>query len=62
MKQTKQQKAKSKLIAYYKFKDCDFYSFGEEIYLNCQDNAGEKATDVFEELELTRKESIGLCG
>lgn len=60
MKQTKQQKVKSKLIAYYKFKPCDFYFLGEEIYLNCKDNAGEKVTDVFEDLELTRKESIGL--
>ena len=60
MKQTPQQKAKTKLKTYYRFKECDFYELDEVIYLNCQDNVGIIVRDVWEELELTRKENIGL--
>ena len=60
MKQTPQQKAKTKLKTYYRFKECDFYQEGENIYMNCQDNVGITVRDIWEELELTRKENIGL--
>jgi|GEM_PF-6242545 len=48
--------AKNKLKSYYYFKEVDFFELDGIIYLNCKDNAGEKATDVFQELELQRKE------
>ena len=60
MKQTPQQKAKTKLKTYYRFKECDFYQDGEDIFMNCQDNVGITVRDIWEELELTRKENIGL--
>ena len=56
MKQTPQQKAKTKLKTYYRFKECDFYQEGENIYMNCQDNVGITVRDIWEDLELTRKE------
>ena len=59
MKQTPQQKAKTKLKTYYRFKECDFYQEGENIYMNCQDNVGITVRDIWEDLELTRKENIG---
>ena len=59
MKQTPQQKAKTKLKTYYRFKECDFYQEGENIYMNCQDNVGITVRDAWEDLELTRKENIG---
>ena len=60
MKQTPQQKAKTKLKTYYRFKECDFYELDEVIYLNCQDNVGIIVRDIWEDLELTRKENIEL--
>ena len=60
MKQTPQQKAKTKLKTYYRFKECDFYQEGENIYMNCQDNVGITVRDIWEDLELTRKENIEL--
>ena len=60
MKQTPQQKAKTKLKTYYRFKECDFYELDEVIYLNCQDNVGITVRDAWEDLELTRKETIEL--
>lgn len=49
--------AKNKLKSFYNFKECDFYHDGEEIRLNCKDNVGERSIDVFQELELQRKEN-----
>ena len=60
MKQTPQQRIKQKLKNYYKYKECDFYQDGENIYMNCQDNVGILVKDAWEDLELTRKESIEL--
>jgi len=48
--------AKKKLITYHNYKECDFYQLDEEIYLNCKDNVGEKATDLIEEIQLTFRE------
>lgn len=48
--------AKEKLKSYYDFKECDFYQDGKEIRLNCKDNVGLKAEDVYSELEMQRKE------
>jgi hypothetical protein len=53
-----QQKIKSNLITYYEFKECDFFELDGITYLNCQNNAGEIASDVLEELELQRKEKF----
>lgn len=50
--------AKEKLITYYHYKPCDFYSEGEEIYLNCKDNVMERAIDVYQELQLRIKEEF----
>ena len=65
MKQTPQQlkrqaQIKQKLKDYYKYFESDFYQEGENIYMNCQDNVGITVRDIWEELELTRKENIGL--
>lgn len=48
--------AKNKLKNYYNFKEVDFFDLDGIIYLNCKDNVGERATDVYSELELQRKE------
>lgn len=56
MKQTAQQKAKQKLINYYSFKEVDFFELDGIIYLNCKDSVMIKATDVYETLNLERKE------
>lgn len=48
--------AKNKLKSYYDFKEVDFFDLDGTIYLNCKDNAGEKAIDVLEDLEMQRKE------
>ena len=65
MKHTPQQlkrqaQIKQKLKDYYKYFESDFYQEGENIFMNCQDNVGITVRDVWEELELTRKENIGL--
>lgn len=60
MKQTPQQKYKQKLKDYYKYFESDFYQDGENIYMNCQDNVGITVRDAWEDLELTRKETIEL--
>ena len=65
MKQTPQQlkrqaQIKQKLKDYYKYFESDFYQEGENIYMNCQDNVGITVRDAWEDLELTRKENIGL--
>jgi len=50
MKHTKKQsnKAKKNLIAYDKYKQCDFY-LGEDSlwYMNCKDNVGVSAYDLY---------------
>lgn len=56
MKQSAQNKAKNGLKSYYDFKEVDFFELDGIIYLNCKDNVGEKATDVYQELEMQRKE------
>ena len=65
MKQTPQQlkrqaQIKQKLKDYYRYLDSDFYQEGENIYMNCQDNVGITVRDIWEELELARKENTGL--
>lgn len=54
---TKQQKAKENLIIHHEYKECDFYSEDGVIYTIVKDNYMEKCLDVWQELELTRKES-----
>ncbi len=54
MKQGK--KAKRSLIAYHKFKEVDFFEIDNIIYMNCKDNVGEQAWDVYSEIVLTQKE------
>lgn len=54
-----QQKIKQKLKDYYRYLDSDFYQDGEDIFMNCQDNVGITVRDIWEELELTRKETYG---
>lgn len=58
MKHTTKQgiKAKKNLIAYHKFKEVDFYLENDIIYMNCKDNVGEQAYDVFQNILLTQKE------
>jgi len=48
--------AKNKLKSYYNFKEVDFFDSEGIIYLNCKDNVYETAVNVFQELELQRKE------
>ena len=55
-----QQKYKQKLKDYYKYFESDFYQEEENIYMNCQDNVGITVRDMWENLELTRKENIEL--
>jgi len=50
------QKIKQKLKDYYKYLDSDFYQDEENIYMNCQDNVGILAIDLWETLEQERKE------
>lgn len=52
----KQQKAKENLIVHHQYKECDFYSEDGIIYTIIKDNYMERVRDVWEELELTRKE------
>ncbi len=56
MKQIPQQKIKDKLKAYYTFKECDFYSEDGIIYTISKDNYMERVRDVWEDLELQRKD------
>lgn len=56
MKQTKQQKAKNNLKAFYDFKEIDFTEQDGVIYTISKDNYMEKCFDVYEELEMQRKE------
>lgn len=60
MKHTKieSSRAKKKLIDYYDFKEVDFYKENSLWYLNCQDNVGESAWDVWREKVLTFKENF----
>lgn len=60
MKQTPQQKYKQKLKDYYKYIEIDFFEESGNIYMNCQDNVGITVRDAWEDLELTRKETIEL--
>jgi ASC-1-like (ASCH) protein len=48
--------AKNKLKKYYNFKESDFYTEDGIDYTISQDNYMEKAIDVYENLELERKE------
>lgn len=48
--------AKQKLKDHYKYFETDFYQDGEDIYMNCQDNVGISVRDLWENLELERKE------
>lgn len=56
--QTESSRAKKKLIDYYDFKEVDFYKEDGLWYLNCKDNVGESAWDVWREKELTFKENL----
>lgn len=60
MKHTKieSSRAKKKLIDYYDFKEVDFYKEDGLWYLNCQDNVGESAFDVYKDKLLTFKEDF----
>lgn len=58
MKQSAQQKAKKNLINIHSFKECDFYEENNIIYTISKDNYMEKCSDVWEELELQRKEEL----
>lgn len=60
MKHTKieSSRAKKKLILHYNFKEVDFYKENSIWYLNCQDNVGESAWDVWREKVLTFKENL----
>jgi len=60
MKHTKieSSRAKKKLILNYNFKEVDFYKEDSIWYLNCQDNVGESAWDVWNEKVLTFKENL----
>lgn len=60
MKHTKieSNRAKKKLILHYNFKEVDFYKEDSLWYLNCQDNVGESAFDVYKEKVLTFKENL----
>lgn len=60
MKQLKtQSQIKQKLKDHYKYMEIDFFEQDENIYMNCQDNVGILVRDVWEDLELTRKETYG---
>lgn len=54
-------KAKKNLIAYHKFKEVDFFEIDNIIYMNCKDNVGEQAYDVYKEIILTQKEAYEEC-
>jgi hypothetical protein len=58
MKHTTKQgiKAKKNLITYHKFKEIDFFEIDNIIYMNCKDNVGEQAYDVYNEITSTQKE------
>lgn len=60
MKHTKieSSRAKKKLMLHYNFKEVDFYKEDSIWYLNCQDNVGESAWDVWREKVLTFKENL----
>ena len=60
MKHTKieSSRAKKKLILHYNFKEVDFYKEDSIWYLNCQDNVGGSAWDVWNEKVLTFKENL----
>jgi len=49
MKHTKKQsnKAKKNLIAYDRYKECDFYLENDLWYMNCKDNVGVSAYDLY---------------
>ena len=56
--QIESSRAKKKLIDYYDFKEIDFYKENSIWYLNCKDNVGESAFDVYKDKLLTFKESL----
>ena len=57
MKQLKTQaQIKQKLKDHYKYMEIDFFEQDKNIYMNCQDNVGILVRDIWEDLELTRKE------
>lgn len=65
MKQTAQQlkrqaQIKQKLKDFYKYMEIDFLEYEGNIYMNCKDSVMIKATDLWENLELERKESIAV--
>ena len=57
-----QNKIKQKLKDYYKYFESDFYTDGEDIYMNCQDNVGISVKDMWENLEQERKENYENIG
>ena len=57
MKTNRQLKAKRNLIDLHNFKNIDFFEYKGIIYLNCKDSVMISATDIWENLELERKES-----
>lgn len=48
--------AKKNLINQYQFKEVDFFEVENIIYMNCKDNVGEQAWDVYSEIILTQTE------
>lgn len=50
--------AKNKLIQYHSYRPSDFYIDNEEVYLICKDSVMEKATDIYQELQLRIKEKF----
>jgi len=52
-----QLKIKQKLKDFYKYMEIDFFEQDGNIYMNCQDNVGILVRDIWEDLELTRKEN-----
>ena len=54
-----QSKIKQKLKDHYKYMEIDFFEQDGNIYMNCQDNVGILVRDIWEDLELTRKETYG---
>lgn len=56
MKTNKQIKAKRHLINLHNFKECDFMELDGIIYAISKDNCMERVNDIWENLELERKE------
>ena len=53
-------KAKNTLILHYNYYKCDFADDGETVTCLSKDDAGESAFDIWKNLEMERREEVGL--